>query len=443
MSKNLDYNLVEVTKSQLDTLISNSQLQLGISYKITDRGDRGITLKAISNNQLSLEGIRNMLCPKSYIVGSLDTNSWKGVWNISKTAVADDLFIWGGLVWKNLTGAIGTSLSEIALDATNWVVIPKASFVNNEYIELIFSVLYDYDADWILEQYDKKGNTFGLSKERYDEYLSALGANPVDITDWNFTDDDVTDRFLSDNKCVGVWNNKEDIKILGNFCTGQISGNRFTASGKIISGNIIGGTYGNIKDNNIGSDISGNYCLSITGNTNTSSIDANYVTGPIANNSNTSYIRANSGCDSISNNSNGGRIAWNVTTGGSIVSNTNGGSIETNFANNINSNANTGQIISNKNMSDISSNTSAVTTISNNGNTGSISSNSITGAISSNKNNGAISSNTGIGNITSNINNGFITSNTLGGFNITVNINNGDITGATLIADISDAIVNK
>lgn len=43
MSKNLDYNLVEVTKSQLDTLISNSQLQLGISYKITDRGDRGIT----------------------------------------------------------------------------------------------------------------------------------------------------------------------------------------------------------------------------------------------------------------------------------------------------------------------------------------------------------------------------------------------------------------
>lgn len=398
MGKNIDSQLVEVTKSQLDTAISNSALQLGVCYKITDRGDRGITLTAISNNKLSLEGIRTMLCPKTYKLETLDTNVWKGVWHSTKTAAINDLVIWGGLVWKNLTGAIGTATNDTALDAVNWIEIPKASFTNNEYIEIIFSIHYDYERDWIVKQWDKNSNEFGIPKEGYEEYIPTLGKNPVDISDWNYTNDDVTNELLIRNKCVGIWNNVEGIKIHHNICTGAIYGNSFTVANKSISGNYIGSPYGSISNNRLPNSIDANYCEGISGNTNNGSINGNQIVGSINTNSNNGFIR-NNNCETISGNTSGGRIAWNVCRG-VIQNNTNTNSIETNACGNIIGNANSGQIINNTNGGGINNNTVNVTNISGNHNLGSIDSNSNIGSIETNLNGGNISSNSGTGNIT-------------------------------------------
>lgn len=306
------YNLIEVTKSELDSLITANELKLGTCYKITDRGDRGITLTAISSNKLSLEGIRTMLCPKTYKLETLDTNIWKGVWHSTKIAAIDDLMIWGGLVWKNLTGAIGTATNDIALDAVNWIEIPKASFTNNEYIEIIFSIHYDYERDWIVKQWDKNSNEFGIPKEGYEEYISTLGKNPVDISDWNYTNDDTTNELLIRNKCVGIWNNVEGIKIHHNICTGAIYGNSFTVANKSISGNYIGSPYGSISNNRLPNSIDANYCEGISGNTNNGSINGNQIVGSINSNSNIGSIDTNLNGGSINSNSGTGNItnAW-------------------------------------------------------------------------------------------------------------------------------------
>jgi hypothetical protein len=419
MAKNVDLQLSEVTKAQLDALIAGSQLSIGMRYKITDRGDKGITLTGISSNQLSLEGRRTMLCPKSYLVGSLDSNSWKGVWHSTKTVSINDLMIRGGLVWKNLTGAIGTATSDIALDNTNWVLIPKASYSNNEYIELVFNVRYDYVNDWICSQFDKNNNEFGIS---YQAYLEAgtIVANPVDISDWNYPQDNTTNTIMANNKCIGIWNNVEGIRINGNIFNGVITNNKLLVNSYISANQsdaVTGTGYSKISGNTCGI-IAGNVCSGIENNTsNVNYITNNVVVGPITGNSNTGFIRQNCGADQISNNSNLGRIAWNCLTGGSIVGNTGTNSIETNACNNIMNNTG-GQIIGNRGVVDITGNSNA-------------------GGIANNSNNGTINSNSGTGGISQNANNGSINSNVLGAFDISYAWGGNDITGKTLTSTIS------
>ena len=389
MGKNIDSQLVEVTKSQLDTAISNSALQLGVCYKITDRGDRGITLTAISNNKLSLEGIRTMLCPKTYKLETLDTNVWKGVWHSTKTAAINDLMIWGGLVWKNLTGVIGTATNNIALDAVNWIEISKSSFTNNEYIEIIFNIDYDYENDWITKQRDKNGNEFGCSKETYLEiFSSTIGKNPVDISDWNYTQDNVSNSIIANNVVVGIFNNVEGIRITGNIFVGNIYGNYL----------------------NINSYISNNYLRSATSNL---FIRDNIGGSIYANNCNGSIYLNN--CNGISNN-----ISNSIFT--NIVS----GSIQNNICGNISANT----------CSNISGNSIKFLTNSRN-----ISSNTVNNIIGNTCE--RIQGNINGNNISYNQNNGEISFIDMNGFSILNNNNNGNITNTPLSGDVTDTIVNK
>lgn len=428
-----------VTQAKLDTLVSRGTLETGKSYEIKGTG---ITLTAISGSEFDSFATRTMLVPKTYKVESLDGNAWEGVWHISKTVSSGDLMIWGGLVWKNLTGAIGTATNDIALDAVNWIVVPKDSFSNSEYIERNFKIIYDYANSWVVKQWDTNGNEFGISYEYYQQ--AGFFANPVDISDWNYTQDDVTNVLMANNKVIGIWNNVEGVMITGNIFNGIISNNNLSST-KIISNNMLEAVselYSKISDNTCGG-IYGNKCFGIFENSNTGIIYGNNIVGFInGNEAPVTAIRQNAGaCDNIRLNTNNGPIQYNVTIGGAIQNNSNNGKIQQNYGFNIYDNSNDGEISFNI-CHDIYNNSNDGY-ITYNLIPGGITSNTIIGNVYENTNGGYIASNSGTGNIYHNHNNGFISLNALGGFNILHNNNNGDITGATLVANITDPVVNK
>lgn len=410
------YNLIEVTKSELDSLITANELKLGTCYKITDRGDRGITLTAISSNKLSLHGTRNMLCPKSYAVGSLDGNTWNGVWHSTKTFAINDLCIWGGLVWKNLTGSVGSATSnrEAELDVVNWVVIPKASFTNSEYIEMVFSVHYDYEHDWIAKQFDDNGNEFGCSYEHYTKFgfASKIGnVNPVDISDWNYHTYG-SNISISNNKCMAITNNVEGVTIHGNTVSiGFIRRNKMTT---YIANNII--------LNSTTSNSSSSLLNSLSLNTCTGNIIANRVTGTIDSNSCNAIFSNISG--TINSNSGISNIIYSNNSVGINSNNVSGGIFNNITYDSISGNTITGAIYNNQCVQGIYGNISMI---------GDIYFNILQ----------SINNNTGTGNIYNNTNNGAIQGNSLSGFSIHHNINNGDIVTGSLITDITDTIVNK
>jgi hypothetical protein len=277
--------IIEKTYAEIIILMAASGLTAGSFYKITDRGDRWLLFQAVSTSQLATDGQRLMLCPADYAI-EIDAygNNWIGVWNDTKSVVIDDLTIWGGLVWKNLTGVIGTASDNVTLDAVNWVVIPKTSFANHEYIEMLFGCQYDWVNDYTVKQWDDNDNVFVYDPDYGDVY------NYCDISDWNYSSSG--DLFVNNN-CRGIYNNVAgDIydntctsTIYNNVCSGEIASN---IAGRIasnvatgISMNIMFGGSGNIDGNNAGL-ISVNICEQISDvNTTGGSITYNRIGGYI------------------------------------------------------------------------------------------------------------------------------------------------------------------
>lgn len=208
----VNQSVAEVTYASLATVIANAQVTPGTVYKITDRGDRGILVTGVTSQSVSREGVRIMLCPKTYLEETLDGNVWKGVWYTEKMVSVNDLFIWGGKVWKNLTGAIGTKESSGALDSTNWQLISKTSFTHNEYVEVAMSVSFDFANDWIERQWIPGQLAAGLPWSIAD---GNFPENYVDMTDWN----DNSTKYMNVDVLLGVFNN-DCGSIVNVSCTG-------------------------------------------------------------------------------------------------------------------------------------------------------------------------------------------------------------------------------
>ena len=336
--------IINITRAALLTLRSTNALIKGKTYKLTDNNSptystiysRGfVYMKALENNLLSKEAIRLYLCPSFYKADTdIHSNVWIGVWNNIKTVNIDELTIWGGLVWKNLTGNIGTALDDITLDATNWILISQNGFTNFEYEEIEFNVLYDIDNNWFEKQSDNNGNIVGIDYYKYTDY--GLSYYPTDVTDWNFIKgrQDGSSYLYENIVPLGIFNNSGDI-ITNNKCVGDDPIKNNTTI--VISNNDV---YG-IMDNNGPIEISRNYASTITNN-----INIGYITN---NNINRNQIASNTAnVTNISNN----------TNNGNINSNDNTGSIEYNSI--------LGSIISNSNLGDISYNTDNIKTDINN-----------------------------------------------------------------------------
>lgn len=388
----------EVTYAEAAAKIAANTLVKGKMYKITDRGDLGIFLEAISENQFNQEGSRLMLIPNSNVVG------YYAFWKASMSA-GDVGGIGGyvkrkGIVYQNVTG---DNNSEPTPNITNdWEPILKTSFSNGEYIEKWFGIIYNVATDWISKQWDEFGNIVGIPSP-YQSFDSLY--NPADVTQWECASSWTTPpaRLMYNNNCAGG--------IIDNYTSGACDG-----VFKIYNNT----TTGAIIENGVG-------CLEGISFNIAENIQSNIGDGEKVN------IYYNNVKGSINNNTiGGGDISYNTNLG-NIESNTNVGSISYNSNNGtILGNSNLGGILHNKNNGDISDNSNNFDDIPD------------SGLIAYNVNNGMIFGNSHLGNIVNNANNGDITDCDSGvsQCNIYDNVNNGDISN-TFVADVFDAAVNK
>lgn len=211
------YNIKDETWTKLNAMKTAGTLPVGAWYRITDRynyqsgatgiipnksllgDDRGyVYIRAITPTSFSKDVIRIMACPKKYF-GSINGITSIGVWNINKSIAATNLTIWGGKVWQNLTGSIGTATNDLQLDVVNWVLIPKTN--TSYYDEVQFSANYDFDTDWFNLQRDNSGNVFGINLINTTNI--GFNFNTTDVSDWNKVK--LLDTFFN-NVCGGVWN---------------------------------------------------------------------------------------------------------------------------------------------------------------------------------------------------------------------------------------------
>lgn len=323
---NNSFTIEAVTKAQLLSKVNSSTLTPGQLYTISDFGNpgEGLFFKALTISVLEPEGTRIMLCPAYYGTGENngDGNNWLGVWNTELTPAVNDLVIWGGLVWKNKTDNVGTSLSNLALDTTNWTLIEKSNYTN-EYIPLRFFCSYDLVNDWIEHQRDAFGNEVGIPF-----YINEFDFNVVDITDWNiftrglFLNNKCSSGIYNNSNSGGIFNNTTGISgIYNNKNNGFISGNNTdeisnnSNNGQINNNTNLSGIIGNSNNGSI----SNNKNLGIIfENTNSGDIFDNRNQGAISGNSNTGDINDNNNLDFILNNSNLGKIEFN-NNGGAIT----------------------------------------------------------------------------------------------------------------------------
>ena len=286
--------VIEATKAEIDTLIADGGLTVGAMYKISDKGDNGMAFIAVSESKLSNEGVRFMLCPSTYAV-TVDeySNDWIGVWNATKTPTEGQLTIWNGLVWQAGETLSGDAPGE---DGSGWTVIPKSSYSNHEYTEMLFGVWYDFENDWICKQWDGNGNVFGVDKTTFDVLYG--GDNLIDYCDWNYA----TSGFMfANNTCHYCYNNSNNGYIYNN------SNNRFISYNS---------NSGNISYNrNSGEIYNNSNSGEISNNSNAGYISNNSNTGGITDNRNTGEIGDNSNAGGIGNNSNAGEIGFNSNTG--------------------------------------------------------------------------------------------------------------------------------
>ena len=282
-----------ITYAGAEGLIADEQVVPGMTYFISDVG---IYLTGLTTTSFSSSGSRIMRIVRGTYYQP-DTGIL-GVWHPGLTPAVGNVVVWGGRVWQNLTGAVGSATNQTSLDLVNWVMIATT---NNTYYEnKTFSIEFDFANNWISQQSDDKRNIFGVSYFQG----SFLGFNPVDISDWGYP---TFSPLMVGNNCWGVYNN------LGDVTHNKNNGTIYRNLDAVSQNRNIGSIYVNVS--------------SVVNNANLGDIKNNQNTGGISNNTNKGSIEdLTSNVTFVENNSNSGEIS-SCDNVGSIDNNRNNGSI--------------------------------------------------------------------------------------------------------------------
>ena len=300
-----------VTRAQLIDLMDDQELVQGTKYIITDHpNDMGIIVEAASSSQISQYALRLACQPKYYVAGPYMTGSggtveeyWNGVYEHGTTPTQGEIYIYAGMVYKNLTGDDTTPPGEYILNSTDWELktVEWGDYYSPNICEVIYKIglttsPVDEPCGVVQSQTDINNNTFG----------QALTGDPslalrtrIDYNDWGHPG-------IKKCELINCWSNKENCEFFGVRGFGQVYRNKTTnlASVRItddfvsihdntsltvfdcdISGNIYFNTALTITYSEINSHVSTNNTFTIT------DCEANSpITGNSSSNIKSSYI---------------------------------------------------------------------------------------------------------------------------------------------------------
>lgn len=221
----------DITWQEGIDLMDDSLVIPNMLYYITDRG---WYLYGVDSNNFSIEGhkVERVVKEEYYIPVALTPT--RGVWNLELISVTTgDIVVYGGKVWINNAGVLGTSVDIFTL-SNDWTV----SNSNLYYEDKVLSIWVDYRDNWVFKQEDDRNNIISIPKPIY----NVFGIGRV-WADWNMPN-------MYDNETSLILNNASDkeIQIFGNRGIGKITDN-YT---EIIKGNVLksyNGIYGNSISN--------------------------------------------------------------------------------------------------------------------------------------------------------------------------------------------------
>lgn len=303
----------EVTYTEAADLITNELLIKGGTYLITDRD---ITVRALNEKEFEPNATLVHPCPKQEFYYRAGDNL--GVYDayIPTASLTDKIVVYGGKVWINRTGVIGSVVGLLEMSSPDWELIPITDL---DYYELkTLDVLYDFTSDFISEYKDNKGNT--VTTNLSDGTTNGFG-NSRFICDWN------APNLRNNQITVACLNNAGVLVSDGVYTPANISHNNNSAivnnSCPVIRNNYVGKIVQNlsleISANKVTDEISGNtvhkitenvVLVSIIGNVAVSiikpptKISNNFVTGSINYNTLLQPITGNRCSEGILNNIN-------------------------------------------------------------------------------------------------------------------------------------------
>jgi hypothetical protein len=206
LTESSPYQSVELTYTQALALLASEGVVDGKRYLITEfdvelYGGTDILVSGLPNNQFSTSGYGKFYNPN---YGSMS------VWDSSATYSIDDLVIYGGKVWKNITGSVGSPDSILILNDTNWLL--QEVYTNTDHYVTVWDQIELGFADGffcINSRYDSYRNNYVRVGQLDDPALGGdrwfnCGVSPIQVFGWgnnNINDCDIKDSYFN---CVNV-----------------------------------------------------------------------------------------------------------------------------------------------------------------------------------------------------------------------------------------------
>lgn len=167
--------VIDVTIAQLNALCGPRQLKPNALYNVTDLGDYGTVVTAISPAEISPQGRMTRRVPKNYVA----------CWQPTLAAAAiNSRYRYYNRVYRNTTGAVSVGTNP-ATDTTNWTL--EAITSNTYYGSDVHDVTVNQDAGlgiittWpILSESDNNNNVLSQTEA----YFNATGINGYEFFQW-------------------------------------------------------------------------------------------------------------------------------------------------------------------------------------------------------------------------------------------------------------------
>jgi uncharacterized protein YjbI with pentapeptide repeats len=198
--------IVELTSSEAIDLLSGQGVVEGTRYLITGvdvdlYGGTDVLVNGLPNNQFSVNGYGRFYNPRNDL----------SVWNPTVASYSVDAnVIYGGKVWKNLTGSIGSNDDIFTLDGTNWEL--QDDYTNTDhYITVWDQIEMGYSGlNYVINsRYDSFRNNYvriGQLDSGGDRWFFC-GVNPISAFGWgndNINDCNIKDSYFNCLNIIGT-----------------------------------------------------------------------------------------------------------------------------------------------------------------------------------------------------------------------------------------------